>query len=178
MSQYPEHGNHNFINNNEIGDNTHELYENIEELEKKTEESQMKTRDALVSISKNLITVFPYAAGFFVQQLTVNDRPDINFISLLMSYLLQLGVIIVLKAWIVSNEKNVKAIITSDFYDVVMDTFHFIMILYTIILIRLVSSYFNFTIDDTFTIIVIFVLINLFVRLFIRISSQVKYSME
>jgi len=176
--QHVIHGNDNFINNDEIGEITHELYESIEELEKKTKNSQVKTKDALDSISNKLLSIFPYVAGFFAQQLTINDRPDVNFISLLMSYILQLGVIFVLKAWIVSNEKNVKAVITSDFYDVVMDTFHFIMILYSVILIRLISSYFNFTVDDTFTIIVIFALINLFIRLFIRISNQVKYSIE
>lgn len=178
MNHHIDHGSDIINNGDDFDEYSHELYENIEELEKKTEKSQEKTKDALVSINKNLVGVFPYAAGFFVQQLTVNDRPDINFISLLMSYLLQLGVIFVFKAWIVSNEKSVKAVITSDFYDVVMDTFHFAMILYSVILIRLVSSYFNFTMDDTFTIIVIFILINLFVRLFIRISTQVKYSIE
>jgi hypothetical protein len=174
-SEY-HHGQSSF--SHDVDESSHELYENIEELETKEHESQVVTKNTLVGVSQKLVSIFPYAATFFVQQLTVNDRPDINFISLLLSYLLQLAVILILKIWIVSNEKATKSVITSDLYDVAMDTFLFAVILYSVILIRLISSYFNFTMDDTFTIIVIFILLNLFVRLFIRISSQGKYSIQ
>lgn len=159
----------------EQNEDSHELYENIEELEKKTHESQSVAKSTLVNLSQKLINVFPYAAGFFVQQLTVNDHPDINFISLLLNYLLQLGVIVILKSWIVSHEKQARAILTFNLYDVLMDTFHFAMILFSIILIRLISSYFNFTMNDTYTIISIFALINLYIRTFIEISTSNKY---
>lgn len=153
----------------------HDLHESIENLEKKTHESQSAAKDAFVEISQKLISIFPYAASFFVQQLTVNDHPDINFISLLLNYLLQLGLIILLRTWIVSHEKQVRSLITYDLYDVLMDTFHFAMILFSIILIRLLSSYFNFTIDDTYTLVIIFALVDLFIRKSIRISTSTKY---
>lgn len=155
-----------------------DLYEKIEGLDKKTHDEQTATKNSLVSVSHSLVSVFPYAAGIFVQQLTMNDRPDVEFISLLLSYLLQLGLILVLKKFIVYHEAQVKEVVMSDLYDVLMDVFTFGIILYSIILVKLILSYFSFTIDDTFTIIVIFALVNLLVRIFIRISTQSKYTLR
>lgn len=167
-----EHETSSINNDNE---SLHDLHESIANLEKKTHESQSAAKNTFVEFSQKLIGVFPFAATFFVQQLTVNDHPDINFISLLLNYLLQLGLIIIIRTWIISHEKQTRSVITFDLYDVLMDTFHFAMILFSIILIRLLSSYFNFTMDDTYTLIIIFALTNLFIRKSIRISTSTKY---
>lgn len=174
----PEHGNQHIYNSpvTEDGESAQELYENIEKMDKEAQDEQVTTKNSLVSISHGLVSIFPYAATAFVQQLTMNDRPDIDFVSLLLSYLLQLGLLFLLKKYIVNHSESVKRVIALDLYDVLMDVFTFGVILYSIILIKLIMSYFNFTIDDTFTILVIFAMFDLLVRVFIRISTRMKFS--
>ncbi len=173
-----EHGDHDryLPQVSEDGESSQELYENIEKMDKQAHDAQVKTKESLVSVSHSLVSIFPYAASVFVQQLTMNDRPDIDFISLLLSYLLQLGLLFLFKKFIVVNNEKVKEITGPDLYDVLMDTFTFGVILYSIILVKLIMSFFNFTIDDTFTIVVIFAMMNLFVIVFIRISTRIRFT--
>jgi len=148
--------------------------ETLEEAEEWAEDTKKSARSGFTA-ANGYISIITYTmATYFMREMTLNDHPDVDFITLLVQYTLIFGGIYVIKILVVKNALTVKQWLGGIIYDMVQDVFTFINVLFFITVLGLIQSYFEFGIDDLYAIIVLFLLFSFFTRLGLRVTTNAR----
>lgn len=144
-------------------------------MEDKEKNEEKKTESAFDSAIQKLKTWFPTIAASLVPFIMINDRPDVNFFSLFMGYTAAILLILVPKFFLLCYPKETKSIIGESLYDILLSVFVFIMILYSLLILRLLLVHFSVTMDNLPVIIVIYLFALILIELFIYQIKQIKF---
>jgi len=107
-------------------------------------------------------------------RLTLNDHPDVDFIPLIVQYVVMFGLIYLVKSLVVRHAKTVKKLIDVVVYDTVLDLFRFAGTLFIVIIVRLVQDYFEFGEEDIYSVTVLFTAFSFFTRLGARYVTNAR----
>ena len=149
--------------------------EDLEHAEKYVESARKSAMSGFFSVD-NCINIVSYTmANYFMQRLTRNDRADVNFITLIVQYSLGFGLLGLVRWYLTANRAGVEKIIDVVLYESVKDIFSFFSILAIVVIVRLIQDYFEFGIEDVYSVGLIFFLFSFFARLGSRLTRNSRF---
>ena len=137
---------------------------------------QVKTSARSIFMSADTyIAIISYTmANYFRHRITMNDHADVDFVPLMIKYLILFFIVFALKLFITKNARVVKNLIDVVIYDVVMDVFNFASILFVVIFVGLVQDYFEFGFEDLYSVFLLFMFFSFFTRLGDRVAVNAR----
>ena len=160
-------------NNN---DAIEEILENIEAVEKLEIEKQETEYKHYQSSNNSIKNIAGVAAFAFAQTLTFGDRTDIEFIDLIFIDGITLTIISLVQGFFERQMKIIQTYIGTAVYDLIIELLTFLFVLYTYIIFKHITTYFNFTRDDMPVLLIIFLFYSIFVKNLMYLSKNLKYT--